>query len=231
MMFPLIGRFPLIGWLSLGRLRWQPCCMAGGLLLTLAIFLFAWSYATFPGDQEALEQFQGNQTGWLDTAASGVTRLGWAPVSTALMVLTVVGLMVMRRWADSLVVALSGIPIGVGLLLKDVIGRARPEYFLTNSAPSSLSFPSGHSLFAMLFGGLLIVLVEELPVSRPIRRSLQTVLALLILGVGASRVYLGVHWPSDVVGGYLFGVVALLGLVWLRNRLTNGRRASALASG
>ena len=199
-------------------------------MLTLAIFLLAWSYATFPGDQEALERVQDNQTGWLDAAASGVTRLGWMPVSIVLMVVTVVALFAMRRWADALVVALSGIPIGVGLLLKDVVGRARPEYFLTQSMPDSFSFPSGHSLFAMLFGGLLIVLVEELPVSTPIRRSLQTVLALLILGVGVSRVYLGVHWPSDVVGGYLFGIVALLVLVWLRNRLTNSRRTSALAS-
>ena len=221
----MIGRFPLIS-----RLSWRPCCLAGGLLLTLAIFLLAWSFATFPGDEQALERIQENQTGWLDAAAEGVTRLGWTPVSIALMAGTIALLFVIRRRADALVVALSGIPIGLGILLKDVIGRARPENFFTVTAPSSLSFPSGHSLFAMLFGGLLIVLVEELPVSKPIRRGMQAVLVLLILGVGASRVYLGVHWPSDVVGGYLFGILALLGLVWLRNRLTNSRRASALAS-
>ncbi len=229
-MLPMFGKFPPIGALSFRRLRWRPCCLAGGLLFTLAIFLLAWSFATFPGDQEALERFQDTQTGWLDAAALGLTKLGWTPVSTVLMGITVVALFVMRRRADALVVALSGIPIGLGILLKDVIGRARPEYLLTSSAPSSLSFPSGHSLFAMLFGGLLIVLVEEMPVPTPIRRSLQTGLALLILGVGASRVYLGVHWPSDVVGGYLFGIVALVGLVWLRNRLPNSRRASAMAS-
>ena len=81
----------------------------------------------------------------------------------------------------------------------------------------------------MLFGGLLIVLVEELGVPTRVRRGLQIGLALLILAVGASRVYLGLHWPSDVVGGYLFGMLALLGLLWLRNRLTNSRRALALA--
>ena len=223
-------KFQLIDRLSFGRVPWQRWFLAGGLLLTLAIFVFAWLYATFPGDQQALERFQNNQTGWLDTAASAVSKLGWMPVSSVLMVVTVVALFITRRWADALVVTLSGIPIGVGILLKDVIGRARPEYFLTGSAPSSLSFPSGHSVFAMLFGGFLIVLAEELPVSTPIRRVLQTMLALLILGVGASRLYLGVHWPSDVVGGYLFGFVALMGLVWMRNRLPNGRRASAMVS-
>ena len=115
----MFGKFPLIG-----RLRWRPCCLGGGLVLTLVIFFLAWSYATFPGDREALEQFQGNQSGWLDTAASGVTRLGWAPVSTALMVLTVVGLMVMRRWADSLVVAAGA---WTAKLLPDLANLAVPE--------------------------------------------------------------------------------------------------------
>ena len=225
----MVGKFPFTGGLSFGRLRWQPCCLAGGLLFTLAIFIFAWSYATFPGDQGALQRFQDNQTGWLDSAAVNVTRLGGTEVATLLIVGVVVALFIARRWADSLMVALSGIPIGVGFLLKELIGRARPEYVLTGSTPESLSFPSGHSLFAMLFGGLLIVLVEELGVSTAVRRGLQIGLALLILAVGASRVYLGLHWPSDVVGGYLFGMFALLGLLWLRNRLTNSRRALALA--
>ena len=74
------------------------------------------------------------------------------------------------------------------------------------------------------------MLVNELPVSTPIRRSFQALLALLILVMGLSRVYLGVHWPSDVMGGYLFGIMALLGLVWLRNRLPNRRPTSALVN-
>ena len=204
--------------------------MAGGLLITLGIFLLAWYFATFPGDEEALRRLQKIQTGWLDGAALGVARLGWTPVATVLIATTVASLFVLRRRADALVVALSGIPMGLGLLLKDLIGRARPEYFITSFAPNSPSFPSGHSLFAMLFGGLLIVLVNELPVSTPIRRSFQALLALLILVMGLSRVYLGVHWPSDVMGGYLFGIMALLGLVWLRNRLPNRRPTSALVN-
>ena len=204
--------------------------MAGGLLFTLAVFLLAWSFATFPGDEEALERLQEIQTGWLDAAALGVAKLGGVPVPTVLMAITVASLFVLRRRADALVVALSGIPIGLGILLKDLVGRARPEYFITSSPPDGLSFPSGHSLFAMLFCGLLIVLVDDLPVSTPIRRSVQTALGLLILVVGVSRVYLGVHWPSDVMGGYLFGIIALLSLIWVRNRLPFRRQASALVN-
>ena len=67
--------------------------------------------------------------------------------------------------------------------------------------------------------GALIFLIQENIRPRLARRTLQVGLALLILVMGASRVYLGVHWPSDVIGGYLLGGLALGGLIWLRNRL------------
>ena len=115
------------------------------------------------------------------------------------------------------VVVLSGVPLLFGLLLKELVGRARPDLWLTGPEPSGLSFPSGHATFAMVFGGLLIVFMGEAVSPAPTRRAIQLGLILLILAIGASRVYLGVHWPSDVIGGYLFGGVALLGLVYLRN--------------
>ena len=118
---------------------------------------------------------------------------------------------------------ISGAPIFAGLLLKEVVGRARPEYLIAGSEPSSMSFPSGHSLFAMVFGGLLIILIGELVKSTPVRRLLQFGLVLMILAIGASRVYLGLHWPSDVLGGYLFGGLALLGLIFVRNMMLTPR--------
>jgi len=51
------------------------------------------------------------------------------------------------------------------------------------------------------------------------RRAVQVGLILVVAAMGASRVYLGVHWPSDVIGSYVLGVLALVGLVWLRNNL------------
>ena len=203
----------------IGRLPWKPWMVGGGLLLTLSIFLLAWSFSTFPGDRGALKSFQDNQSEWLDTAALAVTSLsGWA-AAVVMIAGAAVYLALRRRRTDALIVLLSAVPMLAAFLLKEPIGRARPEYFITGSEPGSLSFPSGHAVFAMIFGGLLIMLVGELTGSIKIRRTLQIGVGLFILAVGASRVYLGVHWPSDVLGGYLFGVMALLGLVWLRNRL------------
>lgn len=212
-----------------GKLPWKPCLVCGGFLATLAVFLLAWAFSTFPGDETALRGFQGIHHGWLNTAALAATSLGGAKAAAALMAWGVVSMYLLRRRVDSLIVLLSAIPMTAGFLLKEVVGRARPEYFLAGSGPSTPSFPSGHSLFAMVFGGLLIILVGDLVQSTPVRRALQFGLVLLILAVGASRVYLGVHWPSDVLGGYLFGAMALLVLVWLRNRLA-GRQRQAAAS-
>ena len=198
-------------------IKW--CCLSGAFLVTVVFFMLAWAFPTFPGDRGALQGFQDNQSSWLDTAALAVTRLGGWTAAIVLMAGLILCFVISRRRIDAMIVLISGAPVLAGFLLKEVVGRARPDYIITGSEPSTMSFPSGHSLFAMVFGGLLIVLVGELVESARVRRTLQFGLALLILAVGASRVYLGVHWPSDVLGGYLFGGLALLGLILVRNMM------------
>ena len=185
--------------------------------------MLAWAFPTFPGDRGALQGFQDNQSGWLDTAALAVTSLGGWAAAVILMAGMILYFAICRRRIDALIVLISGAPVLAGFLLKEVVGRARPDFLIAGSAPSTMSFPSGHSLFAMVFGGLLIVLIGELVESIPVRRALQFGLANLILAVGASRVYLGVHWPSDVLGGYLFGGMALLVLICIRNFMLTPR--------
>lgn len=149
----------------------------------------------------------------------------------ALMIGLITLLVIASRRADALVVFVGAVPILAGIFLKEAVGRARPDYLIIGSEPTSLSFPSGHALFAMVFGGLLIVLAGDIIRPVKVRRAIQIGLALLILAIGASRVYLGVHYPSDVLGGYLFGAMALLGLVWLRNRFSNRGAGMAAAIG
>jgi undecaprenyl-diphosphatase len=220
-MSEMVGHIPLIG-----RVPGKTYLVAGGLSLTLAMFILAGAFSTFPGDRGALQAFQSNQVGWLDAAAHGVTSLGGWGVAIAMMLGMIVYLALCRRRIDALIVLLSGVPVLVGFFLKEAVGRSRPEFFMTGTEPSSFSFPSGHSLFAMVFGGLLIVMVADQCEGARLRLALKVSLVLLILAVGASRVYLGVHWPSDVVAGYLFGIMALVGLVWLRNWLMNRQTVS-----
>ena len=53
-----------------------------------------------------------------------------------------------------------------------------------------------------------------------VRRAIQVALVLMVIAMGASRVYMGVHWPSDVIGSYVFGILALVSLVGLRNSVS-----------
>ena len=211
--------------ISRAPVKW--CCLAVAVLVTAAVFVLAWAFPTFPGDRGAMQGLLDNRAGWLDTAALAVTSPGGWMAALVMMAGLLIFLQARGRRVDAFIVLLSGVPLLAGLLLKELVGRARPDLWLTGSEPSGMSFPSGHSTFAMIFGGILIVLIGETVSPAPARRAIQLGLVLLILAIGASRVYLGVHWPSDVLGGYLFGGAALLGLVYLRNMMSAQRATSS----
>ena len=212
--------------ISRAPVKWRFLAVAA--LVTAAVFVLAWAFPTFPGDRGAMQWLLGwehRRPGWLDTAALAVTSLGGWIAALVMMAGLLIFLQARGRRVDAFIVLLSGVPLLAGLLLKELVGRARPDLWLTGPGPGGMSFPSGHATFAMVFGGILIVLIGETVSSAPARRAIQLGLVLLILAIGASRVYLGVHWPSDVIGGYLFGGAALLGLIYLRNMMSAQKTA------
>lgn len=92
-------------------------------------------------------------------------------------------------------------------LLKLAVGRARPSFPYTYAVLPSHAFPSGHSANAVAVWGLLaVVAARRSPAAR--RAAPAAALALALLA-GLSRIYLGVHWPSDVVGGWALGAAIL----------------------
>jgi len=92
------------------------------------------------------------------------------------------------------------------LALKYAYHRARPTAFF-GVAPSSYSFPSGHALCSLCFYGVMAGLLADRIKSLPWRIALWTIAGALIIAIGLSRIYLGVHYPSDVLGGYLAATV------------------------
>ena len=107
-------------------------------------------------------------------------------------------------------------------LLKVSFARVRPEAFFDYPLPVSPSFPSGHALYAAsIFGGLAALLTARLK-HRPLRVAVWSAAAFLILLVGFSRVYLGVHYPSDVLAGYSVAVIWVT-FVALGDRLARHR--------
>ena len=207
-----------------GHQVWQAAGMTGGILLTAVVFVLAWAYPRWPGDEAILLTIQSWQSPLLTAALGTLTYLGWYPVAALVSAVAVAILVWRRHVADGLLFAVAVASALLTLPLKEFIGRPRPDFAIVESVPQSMGFPSGHAAFATLLGGMMIYLVWQHVEGRLLRWGLSGVLALLVLGVGLSRVYLGVHWPSDIIGGYLFGLSVLLILVKVKDYLV--RRSS-----
>jgi undecaprenyl-diphosphatase len=109
-----------------------------------------------------------------------------------------------RPYVVGLAVTLLGAMTSV-YMLKDLIMRARPTGMIPAILETSSSFPSGHATFAMALYGFIIFLFYKLyPTAH---RAILVVAVVLIIAVGFSRLYLGVHYPSDVVAGFMLGGV------------------------
>ena len=128
----------------------------------------------------------------------------------------------MRRWADALFLAASTLAPAFNLGVKELVARPRPDADMWLVVESGFAFPSGHTVFAASFLGALIWVADRASATGgrlAVQRAVQAVLLLVILAVGCSRVYLGVHWPSDVIGGFVFGGLYLAVLIEIRPRL------------
>jgi undecaprenyl-diphosphatase len=112
------------------------------------------------------------------------------------------------RWRGAaiwLLITLAGAAV-LDLSLKWAFHRPRPTPFY-GPLPSTYSFPSGHSLFSFCFYGVLAGLLAQRVRSRALQIAIWAVAVLLVFSIGLSRVYLGVHYPSDVLGGFLTGTI------------------------
>ena len=105
----------------------------------------------------------------------------------------------------------------VNVILKVIVGRARPPHPLTGTALES--FPSGHTIQTVVALGMLAPIVYALTNRRRAAIVTTVLAALSAVGVGFSRVALGAHWPSDIVGGFLVGVLVLIAAEMALDRL------------
>ena len=145
----------------------------------------------------------------LTSVAIPLTNAGGAPGMIAILAITVIVLAVKHRWRDALIFAaivLSG--RAVVELIKLAVHRPRPAFGPYPVSVSSLSFPSAHAANSMMtFLALALLVVPARP------RVPAIGVALVLTGaIGATRPYLGVHWPSDVIAGWAFGIAWVVSL-------------------
>ncbi len=185
-----------------------------GAVLT---FLFMWLFYSVMedlADREVLFRsdysihmiFAAHRTPFLTKLAVFFTTLGNFSTVTLGMICLSAYLFVLRRWyqLSALIVSVAGGALALAVL-KLIIHRPRPPIYDALTITHTFSFPSGHSFVAFSFYAALAwilhregksILIKTLPVILGI---------MVILGIGLSRIYLGVHWPSDVLGGYAAG--------------------------
>ncbi|MDQ3396429.1 MAG: phosphatase PAP2 family protein [Deinococcota bacterium] len=165
---------------------------------------------------------QGFRSGWLDGVATAVTLLG---NTLPLIVFGIVAAALLFRsghwWAAGLSAAIAPLTLSLNGLLKALVGRPRPDEGLVYVllSPAGLGFPSGHALVPTVFYGFLALLVGRLLPPGRGRRLAVILLAAVPVATGLSRVYLGVHWFSDVLAGWAGGLLLLLLLALLYHRV------------
>jgi membrane-associated phospholipid phosphatase len=145
------------------------------------------------------------------TVLHAITQLG-SPLFLLPMTL-VASLIFLRRRRIRGAILLTATMVGVSLLnwiLKSVFQRPRPLPFFGLTVPASYSFPSGHSLAAFCFYGALAALVTARLRSTFWGALVWAGAVVIIVAVGFSRLYLGLHYPSDIIGGYATGFVWVL---------------------
>jgi undecaprenyl-diphosphatase len=160
---------------------------------------------------------------WVEEAARDVTALGGYAVLT-LLVASVVGYLLMARHYPAALLVLAATLGGllISHLLKAVYDRPRPDLVPHLAHVSTASFPSGHAMLSAVVYLTLGALLARLADNWWTRLYFVAVAVILTLLVGASRVYLGVHYPTDVVAGWAAGLVWAV-VCWLIARYLQRR--------
>ncbi len=210
------------------RALWRAQILIGIYITEFVLFaLLAW-YVHYnpilPVDITITREFQEHQMPWLKGFMMAVSFLGnQAILFAALVFFTALAFWIVRLRLEALLIASLTIVSGItNTLIKLLVSRPRPTTQLVNIFQSATgqSFPSGHVMSYVAFWGLLfslgLILFRR---DRWWHYALLVIPAFFVVMVGPSRIYLGDHWASDVLGGYLFGGLLLGIALWVYLRL------------
>ncbi|MEU5240350.1 phosphatase PAP2 family protein [Streptomyces lydicus] len=198
--------------MSHGVRRALPC--AALFLMLLALVVLRW------GPLLSLDAAVSGALHRTAVASPGWTRVSrllsdwvWDPWAMRAVLAVAIGLLV-RRGAPLLAVWVGATALaGTALqqLVKALVGRARPVWPDPVDSAHYAAFPSGHAMSALVTGVLLLWLLRLYGARPGWRWTARVLVVLSVVGVGCTRVFLGVHWPSDVLGGWLLGGAVVAG--------------------
>ncbi|MGV3050897.1 phosphatase PAP2 family protein [Streptococcus hyovaginalis] len=192
----------------------QTYLLRGSIALVLFMIL-GYTVKFYPEHLVAVDEtiqtaVRGNLPNQATTFFSGITFWGNTLTFVCLVILACVCLYALKKWkVEAQFLALTGGLSGALIVgAKYLYSRARPTIEHLVSA-HGFSFPSGHSTGAMMIYGFLLIIVCQRIQSKGLRIAVEALLGLFIVLIGLSRIYLGVHYPTDVLGGFLLGFACL----------------------
>ncbi|MFC7844738.1 phosphatase PAP2 family protein [Streptomyces sp. NPDC001046] len=200
--------------------------LAGALALCSALLLTLvaarWSpLVAADGDIAATAHRWAVDEGGVTQACRILTDWVWDPWTMRLLCAAVVVALVVRFAARWTAVWLA-VAVACGTLLqqglKAAVDRPRPVWPDPVDSAHYAAFPSGHAMTATVVCGLLLWLLHRHGVTRAVWCTALAVAVVSVVGVGLTRIWLGVHWPSDVVGGWLLGATVVALAVWAHAR-------------
>jgi undecaprenyl-diphosphatase len=202
------------------RFNWSTVWVALDLVALIGLSFFVRVNKSWPEDVIVLKDVEGVRQPVFDVIMRIVGQPGYPPQVYAVVVLIFVILWLCKLKWEAISEAFAVIGIGaVGLGIKMFVDRTRPPQDLLNGGVildnGKFSFPAGHvESYVAIFGFLMVLSWKLLPERNWVRWLTLFVYGLMLALIGISRIYLGEHWPLDVVGGYLFGAFWL----WLTVR-------------
>jgi membrane-associated phospholipid phosphatase len=189
------------------------------LLITCAIALSvaAHFFSVFPFDLKITQELREEQNPVFVQTMQWVSLLGETWIEAVLVGTVMAIFLVRRRWPEAVFVLATASSVVLTSVLKVLIGRPRPPSFLGNTGDffwsvDQYSFPSGHVLFYVVFFGFIAFLAWS-HLTGYVRWLIIAMCGFLIVLIAPSRVYLGAHWASDVIGSYVIGVLWLVMII------------------
>jgi membrane-associated phospholipid phosphatase len=190
----------------------------GFVTLTVLVSIFPNSFI----DLEFSQEIQEHQNPFLDTLMKLVSWFGYSPGSIIIVLVAALIFFIFKYRKEALFILLTSVSGLISSLAKMLVNRPRPTESLVRIVQkvNQQSFPSGHVLFYIVFFGFLTVLMFELKsLPKIVKISVISLSMLLIFTIPFSRIYLGAHWFTDVLGGFLLGILCLYLLCFLYFRI------------
>jgi len=165
------------------------------------------SGATQRFDETVMQWMGAHRIEWLERSLIEITALGTGLVVMMIVVISALFLIATQhRFSAFLLLVASGGGIVLNAILKSSFDRPRPQLFEWLTEPSSSSFPSGHAMSSAIVYFTVAYLIARLEKRRWMRAVTIIASLLLVLLISVSRLYLGVHYPSDVLAGMIIGL-------------------------